>query len=139
MTRQIPGLSQSSRTNTELPDGAYLSRVARVYYRWDKHKPFYIVHFEIVEPSVLSGRIFNGRLYATTKALWKLNWFLHDFGYDPELLGRDEIDERALRGLIGIVRIAHKTIDEHSVLNLEAFAPANRWNRPFASDGQEAA
>ena len=28
----------------------------------------------------------------------KLNWFLRDFGYDTDLLGRDEIDERALLG-----------------------------------------
>ena len=27
------------------------------------------------------------------KALWKLDWFLRDFGYDTELLGRDEVDE----------------------------------------------
>jgi hypothetical protein len=36
--------------------------------------------------------------------LWKLSWFLRDFVYDPELLGREEIDEKALFGLRGIVK-----------------------------------
>jgi hypothetical protein len=28
--------------------------------------------------------------------LWKLNWFLRDFGYDADLLGQDEIDDKNL-------------------------------------------
>jgi len=28
--------------------------------------------------------------------MWKLRWFLRDFGYDPELLGKNEIDDKAL-------------------------------------------
>jgi hypothetical protein len=28
------------------------------------------------------------------KALWKLNRFLRDFGYDTELLARDEVDDK---------------------------------------------
>jgi len=28
--------------------------------------------------------------------MWKLTWFLRDFGYDAELLGKDEIDDQAL-------------------------------------------
>jgi hypothetical protein len=60
--------------------------------------------------------------------LWKLTWFLRDFGYDSELLGRDELDEKALVGLIGVVQISHVVIHGTSLLNLEAFAPAARWS-----------
>ena len=45
-----------------------------------------------------------GRLYCTERALWKLNWFLRDFGYDPELFSRDQVDEKALLNLRGVVR-----------------------------------
>jgi hypothetical protein len=38
----------------------------------------------------------------STAALWKFNWFLRDFGYDIELLGRDEVDETQLIGLTGV-------------------------------------
>jgi hypothetical protein len=41
----------------------------------------------------------SGRLLCTAKALWKLGWFLRDFTHDPELLGRDEVDEKPCRGL----------------------------------------
>jgi hypothetical protein len=33
-----------------------------------------------------------------------VNWFLCDFGYDAELLGRDEVDEDQFVGLKGQVR-----------------------------------
>ena len=69
-----------------------------------------------------------GRLYCTVKALWKLSWFLTDFGYDADLLDRDELDEKALAGLRGVVRVSYtNTLNGHRLLNLEAFAPADRW------------
>ena len=40
------------------------------------------------------------------KAIWKLGQFLRDFLYDPELLSQDEVDERALCGLTGVVKIS---------------------------------
>src|SRR5207245_9360789 len=43
----------------------------------------------------------------TPQALWKVSWVLRDFGYDTELLGRDEVDERALITLRGVVKISH--------------------------------
>lgn len=141
MKRQIPGLSNAARSNDEPADGDYLVRIARVQYRWDKNKPFYIIRFEILEPATSSGTSFNGRIYCSAKSLWKLNWFLRDFGYDPELLGRDELDERALRELKGVVRISHKIFDGHPILSLDAFAPAERWTEMFGSapSDQEAA
>ena len=66
-------------------------------------------------------------MYCTPKALWKLRWFLRDFGYDPDLLGRDEVDEKALVGLRGIVRISRTTLNGRSFLNLGGFAPASEW------------
>jgi hypothetical protein len=32
----------------------------------------------------------SSRLYCNPSALWKFNWFLRDFDYDVELLGREE-------------------------------------------------
>jgi len=49
----------------------------------------------------------SAQLYCTPKALWKLNWFLRDFGYDTELLGRDELDDKNIVGLSGVVKITH--------------------------------
>jgi hypothetical protein len=77
----------------------------------------------------LRGRRLNARLYSTAKALWKLNWFLRDFGYDPELLGRDEIDDENLVGLSGVVKISHAVVNGTSLLNLDAFAPKDRWSQ----------
>ncbi len=74
-----------------------------------------------------AGHSVTGRLYCTPRALWKLNWFLRDFGYDTELLGRDEIDEKSLVGLRGVVKISHAVVNGTSLLNLDGFAPASQW------------
>jgi hypothetical protein len=39
----------------------------------------------------------------------------------------DEVDERALLGLTGVVRTSRTTLGGRSFLNLEAFAPAGEW------------
>ena len=128
MRRRIPGLRQSiANNNDDVPDGVYLVRVDRVQYRYDKQKPYFTVRLAIVEPDRLAGRLLRGRLYCTPKALWKLSWFLRDFGYDQELFGREEIDERAVVDLTGIVNVSHSTINGRSFLNLEGFAPASQW------------
>jgi hypothetical protein len=61
--------------------------------------------------------------------LWKLNWFLRDFGYDIELLGQDEIDDKNLVGLRGVVKVSHVVINGTSLLNLDGFAPAGQWEQ----------
>ena len=61
------------------------------------------------------------------KALWKLNWFLRDFGYDTELLGRDEVDESQLLGLKGVVKLSHIVLNNASLIRLDGFASASRW------------
>ena len=81
----------------------------------------------ILEPSRFVGHILSSRLYCNPKALWKLNWFLRDFGYDTELLGRDEVDETRLVGLKGVVKISHIIFNGTSLLRLDGFAPASRW------------
>jgi hypothetical protein len=65
--------------------------------------------------------------------LWKLNWFLRDFGYDHDLFLRDEVDEKALLGLTGVVKTSRTTLNGRSFLNLEAFAPAGNWEELAAS------
>ena len=56
--------------------------------------------------------------------MWKLNWFLRDFGYDPELLGRAEIDDKALVDLWGIVKVSRAMLQGITYLNFDGFAPA---------------
>jgi hypothetical protein len=134
MKRQIPGLAEASRdSRPEIPDGIYLLRVASAQFRWHAHKPFYILRFSILEPDVLAGRSIVGRLYATEKAMWKLGWFLRDFLYDPELLAHEQVDERALLGLHGIVKISHTVINGVSLINLDGFAPASQWEELSAA------
>jgi len=128
MKRRIPGLSQAALPITEVPDGLYLVRVERIQYRWDKQKPFYAIRLAVVEPLRLASNSLPGRLWCTEKALWKLSWFLRDFGYDAELLGRDELDEKRMFGLTGVVKISHTTVNGRTYLNLDAFAPAGEWD-----------
>jgi hypothetical protein len=126
MMRRFPGLHQAAQP-AEVPDGIYLVRVYRAQYRWHQQKPLYGVQFSIVEPKPFAGGLISGRIYCTEKALWKLSWFLRDFGYDAELLGRDELDTRALLKLEGVVKITHATVNGTSLLNFVGFAPAARW------------
>jgi hypothetical protein len=128
LRRHIQGLHQADPSAAgQLRDGLFLVRVERAEHRWDARKPFYLLRFSILEPKELSGRPITGRLYCTPRALWKLNWFLRDFGYDTELLGRDEIDDKNLIGLHGMVRISHVVLNGTSLLNLDGFAPAGQW------------
>jgi hypothetical protein len=110
-----------------LPDGLFLVRIERAQYRWHTQKPYFAFVFSVLEPKALAGNRFSSRLYCTPKALWKLNWFLRDFGYDSELLERNEIDDKNLVGLSGIVKISHAVVNGTSVLNLDVFASASQW------------
>ena len=127
MKRHIPGLHTAARDGANSLEGLFLVRVERAFYRWHPQKPFFALRFAILEPKEHAGQSFSGRLYCTPRALWKLNWFLRDFGYDPDLLGRDEIDEKALLGLRGVVRVSRTVLNGRSFLNLEAFASTGEW------------
>ena len=59
--------------------------------------------------------------------MWKLGWFLRDFLYDPELLAHEQVDEKALPGLCGIVKVSHTVVNGISLVNLDGFAPASQW------------
>ncbi len=120
----------------------YLVRILRVQYHWDKNKPYYAIRLAVLEPALLAGRMVSSRLYVTEKAMWKLAWFLRDFGYDAELLGRDELDEKRLIGLTGVVKISHRTVSGRTYLNLDAFAKAGDWEErslgaPISDGGPE--
>lgn len=128
MKRRIEGLREATQTGQdEVPDGVFLVRVERVQYRCHPQKPFYALRLSVIEPRELGGRMISGRLYCTAKVLWKLSWFLRDFGYDTELLGGDKIDEKAVVGLRGVVRISHTTIHGTPMINLDGFAPTSQW------------
>ena len=108
MKRHVPGLADVARdSRPEIPDGVFLVRV--------------------------DGAQFVGRLYCTQKAMWKLGWFLRDFLYDPELLAHEQIDEKALPGLRGVVKISHAVVNGISLTNLDGFAPASQWKEPSTS------
>jgi hypothetical protein len=127
MRRQIPGLRSSQQNLERMLDGLFLVRVERASYRWHPKKPFLSLQFVVLEPKSFESRSFSGRLYCTERALWKLTWFLTDFGYDTELLNRDQVDEKSVLNLRGVVRTSHTTMNGRSYQNLDAFAPAGEW------------
>jgi hypothetical protein len=127
MRRHIPGLHAGRPDQVSNLDGLFLVRVARATFRWHPQKPFFALRFIILEPSSFEALSFSGRLYCTERALWKLNWFLRDFGYDTELLSRDQVDEKALLNLRGVIRTTFTNLNGHSYQNLDAFAPAAEW------------
>jgi hypothetical protein len=128
MKRQVPGLAETARDcRREVPDGIFLVRVDRAQFRWHAQKPFYVLRLSVLEPSLFAGQPIVGRLYCTQKAMWKLGWFLRDFLYDPELLAHEQVDEKALPGLRGVVKISHTVLNGISLINLDGFAPASQW------------
>jgi len=126
--RRFQGLHQADQSAaSDLPDGLFLVRVDRAQYRWHAQKRYYLLCFAVLEPQQFAGKNITGRVYCTPKALWKLTWFLRDFGYDIDLLGRDEVDDKNLVGLRGVVKVTHAVVNGTSVLNLDGFAPASQW------------
>lgn len=128
MKRYISGLNQASACASDgVIDGLFLVRVERIQYRWHRQKPFYAIQLSVIEPIPVAGSRLVARLSCSSKSLWKLNWFLRDFGYDPDLLERNEVDDKSLVGLCGVVKITHSVINGTAVLDLEGFAPASHW------------
>jgi hypothetical protein len=98
MKRQITGLHAADRCAADrVPDGVFLVRVQKVYFRRQAQKPYYTLTMAILEPSRFAGHVTSSRVYCNPKALWKLNGFLRDFGYDTELIGRDRDDRSGLK------------------------------------------
>jgi hypothetical protein len=127
MKRQIPGLHFNQRGVESKLEGLFLVRVERARYRWHPNKPFVEFQFSVLEPKAFEARSFSGRLYCTEKALWRLNWFLRDFGYDAQLLKDDRVEEKALLNLRGVLRTSYTTLNGRCYQNLEAFAPEADW------------
>jgi len=109
MLPHITGITGPLHRNTH-----FLVRVEKATYRAYKDKPFLTLILAIEEPTQFSACRFSARIYCTPKALWKLSWFLRDFGYDTDLLGRDEIDDKVMTGLHGVVKISHNNLNGRS-------------------------
>ena len=128
MKRNIDGLRAADTSNPNgVPDGIYLMRLLRMRFRKYTPKAYYSVALSIIEPKRFAGGIISSRVYCHTKVLWKLSWFLRDFGYDTELLGRDEVDEKRAVWLTGVVKISNVVYDVMALLRFDGFAPASRW------------
>lgn len=128
MTQRFQGLHASAQaTGQENSDGLYLVRVERARYRWHRQKPFYLLRFIVLEPQEFAGQVITGRLECTAKLLWKLGWFLRDFGYDAERLSRDEVEEAEMQGLCGVIKVSHAIVYGTRLSHFQGFAPASRW------------
>ena len=136
MKRHIPGLHARQEGESPL-EGLFLVHVERAFYRWHPQKPFFAIRFTVLEPEGFASRSLSGRLYCTERALWKLNWFLRDFGYDRDLLSEDQVDEKALVHLRGVLRTTHITLNGHTFQNLEAFAPESEWEELSCAEVSE--
>ena len=127
MRRHIPGLHSQQPSAESKLEGLFLVRIDKASYRWHPQKPFLALRFVVLEPNLFESQSLSARLYCTERALWKLDWFLRDFEYDRELLDRDQIDEKALLGLRGVIRTSQATFNGRSYQNLDAFAPKEEW------------
>ena len=128
MRRLIAGLGAENWLPEAAVEGTFLVRVESAEYRHDSRKPFFTIKLAPLQPQIPLLRHLVGRLYCTPRTLWKLNWFLRDFGYDTDLLGREQIDDKALVGLVGVVRTSRQTLAGRVFLNFEAFAPQSKWD-----------
>jgi hypothetical protein len=137
--KKFPGLYGSRSNRIYPPDGAYLVRVTAARHAYSNRKPYLSVEMQILEPLDTVGGTIPGRIYCTPKTLWKLAWFLKDFGYESRYSDEDEIDTDDLVGCEGVVRISQTTIHGTTYLNLDAFAPAQTWDRTVVPRRSEAA
>jgi hypothetical protein len=74
-----------------LVEGQYRARVVRFQPAGHAAKPCRAATFLILDPPAYSGGYVRTRLYCHERAVWKLRWFLSDFGYDAELLASEEL------------------------------------------------
>src|SRR6202795_1968195 len=105
MKRFIPGLYREGHNGEDVLEGVFLVRVDRTFYRWHPRRPCYSIRFGVLDPKEHRGQSITGRLYCTPRALWKLSWFLRDFGYDPVLDLRDVGLDKAVEALAGVLRL----------------------------------
>jgi len=129
MTRHIPGLPRNSaRIAMAFFEGFVLGSRRSSLYRWHARKPFLACALSSWSPKPLRVDL-SRRLYCTDRALWKLKLVPSRLWHDPELLSRDQVDEKAVRNLSwSFVRTSHVTLNGTtlSYQNLEAFAPRSQ-------------
>jgi len=128
MKRKIPGLHNLSATGEQQSD-SYLVRVVAARYAFGR-APHLDLTFSLLEPKEHLGLKIVSRIDCRPKSFWKLNWFLKDFGYDPALLYDDEIDEKAIVGLEGVITISNRARGQQRPFTLHSFAPAHSWRGP---------
>jgi hypothetical protein len=134
MTQRFEGLFLQSEASAEaVPAGWYLVRVVQARYSWQRQKPYYVLQLSVEEPGRYAQQRLFGRLECTAKVLWKLGWFLRDFGYDPERLRRDEVDTKSMIGLRGVVRISPLAGTHGSLVSFDGFAPQEEWPKLAAT------
>jgi hypothetical protein len=126
MRIRIQGLNQPVE-RIPLVEGVYRARVVRFEPAGHAPHPCRTATFLILEPPAYAGRHVRTRLYCHDRALWKLRWFLSDFHYDPELMVAEELDDRRVVGLEGVIRLAHWGADGRKRLDVQAFASSERW------------
>lgn len=127
MRRAFPGLRDSSLPADMVPEGLYLVRVRSAGLVTGNAKPYLRLEFEVAEPVCAHGRTIRSRLYCTPRALWKVQWLLRAFGYPADLVNSEEIDDKALRDLTGVIKVSHHDVNGRTFVNLDGFAPAESW------------
>lgn len=131
MKKVIRGLNNTTARRTIVPEGFYLVRVRQAAQRETNGKSYVVLELEVLEPASCAGQSIRTRLYCTPRALWKLHWFLQDFGYDRHQLEAEELDDKLLQGLKGVVKVSHHDAAGQTVVNLDGFAPALNWRSQF--------
>ncbi len=126
MRTHIQGLNQPSERKP-LIEGLYKARVVKFEPAGHAAKPCRKATFLILEPDSLAGRHVKTRLYCHERALWKLRWFLSDFGYDSDLMAEEELDDRRVVGLEGVIRLAYWGMNGTRRLDVQGFAKLDRW------------
>ena len=128
-----PDAHQNSRPQPDderssLVEGACRARVVRFGPAGHAAKPCLAATFLILEPAAYAGCCIRTRLYCHDRALWKLRWFLRAFRYDAELFAAEELDDRHVVGLEGVIRLAYWG-DARRRLDVEGFAFSERWGQ----------
>ncbi len=134
MKHHVPGLYAETELQEPLREWIFLVQVFQARYQRNRDKPFFVLSFRVLEPREPAGKTVTGRIYCTPHALWKLRWFLRDFGYDTHLTDQEVVDEKLLVGLQGVIKTSSTNTNGRSFLNLDAFAPAVSWQQ---SSGQQ--
>src|SRR3954470_11099910 len=128
MKRKIPGLHNPAANGEQQPN-TYLVRVVAARYRANR-LPYLDLTFSLLEPAEHRGLKIVSRMDCRPKSFWKLTWFLKDFGYDAALLYDDEIDEKTIVGLEGVITISNRARGQQRPCTLHSFAPAHSWRGP---------